>query len=469
MKKNVTVRVLCLVVAIVVLGSAVTVAAFMGSPYEILKKAALDAVTYRNATVEGNITMTFDGAVVESSKMLYVQGDEAFLNYNFDKDGNITGFDYSDSGLKVATGYLAEDGAQWYFGNVNSSDDGYRGGRGGLSMLSSEDRNSPKMRFMELVLDALVGDLKNNITMSSEDNIRLISGTLTESQVPELVKAGIDLICEQQGSYYYFENRDLSFDGKEYLYEERSLEQDKHTVTTTTWKQLVRSLTPEEAEAFADGTFYDNYDQKAQEGFCGFSSLDGVTYLNEGSRIIVNESTAPLSRADLEGKDPLDIPMKNLTINYIHGEAKVDAVGNLLSVAINGTFTITNIVGDIHTAEFKVTANFSDIGVSDPVCPIPGAQQLLTPEYLRTLFENEYVGFYFTLNEDGSINGDSITTTYPGELDRQTEIRVEKELFSTQTLTSSYTEEVIVLQDSLPGEEELFLSPAEMEFINDED
>ncbi|MDR2713904.1 MAG: hypothetical protein LBB91_12415 [Clostridiales bacterium] len=308
MKKNVAVRVLCLIIAGVVLGSAVTVAAFMGSPYEILKKAVLDAITYRNATVQGQMIISVDGRKVDEIKLYYVEGDDAFLNYDFDRNGDIVGYRYSTKGLNISGGYFAVVNFPWHSANVFSTDR-YWYERGNFSLLSPDERNSHRIQFMELLLDTLVGDLKNNITMSSEDDIRLISGTLTESQVPELAKAGIDLLAESSGI------------------------------------RLVQG--------------------------------------------------------------------KSLAINYVHGEAKVDTDGNLLSINANARATATDILGNRRVIEVKATINFSDIGTSYPLCPIPGARQLLTPEYLKNRFGSESVMVHFTQNEDGSINEESITTAYP--------------------------------------------------------
>lgn len=353
MKKNVAVRVLCLIIAGVVLGSAVTVAAFMGSPYEVLKKAVLDAVTYRNATVNGQITVIFDGEIVGERKLYYVEGDDAFLSYNFDEKGDIEGYHYSTKGLSISGGYYFNVvGFPWHSANIFAKD-GYSNERGEFSLLSPDERYSLRIRFMELLFDALVGDLKNNITMSSENGLRIISGTLTENQIPELVKAYLDMHIEGLNNGADFENEEL------------------------------QALLPEE------------------------------------------------------------VPLKSLVINYIHGEVKVDAAGNLLSINADGRYTTTNILGNREVIEVIVTIDFSDIGTSNPSCPIPGARQLLTPEYVKSRFGSESVLVNFTQNEDGSINEMSITTTYPRGLGSHYEIKVEGGVF----LVLTEDDEVITDED----------------------
>ena len=408
MKKSIAVRVLCLGIALVVLSGAVAVAAIMGSPYETLKRATLDAITVRNVTVEGQLTLSVNGEIQEEVNMHYVTGDNSYLTYDDNRDGE-SNFTYSNKNLYITPSYMMEEGPRWYYAEVSQDERFSYRRQNTVTILDPEDRNSSEMRFMELLVDALVGDLKNNITMTSGDGVRVIRGTLTESQMPELAKAGLAMIAEQSGGYYST-SRDISFNGKEYVFENMSVYRNEKTVTT--WKQNVRAMTPEEKEALEDGTFYDKLGNK---DFWGFVDIDGITYLCEDGQTLVNESTSPATRADFRNADPLDIPMKSLAITYVHGEATVDADGNLLSADVIGNAAMTDIFGTVNNIEIKLTIRYSEIGTSNPVCPIPGAEQLLTADYMQTHFADQFVGVYFTLNEDGSIDTASITTTHPGE------------------------------------------------------
>ena len=415
MKRKISARIICLIVAAVVLSGAVAYAAVMGSPYETLKRAVLDAATNRNVTIEGQTKVIIDSVVQSGEKSYIINGDNGVLSYNFDENGNQIGLNYSKDNLNIYRTYTADDGTEWYYASVSPQSNGnsYSGYSHSFlifSSLSHEERDSASTRFIELLIDAFVGDLKNNVTMSTGDGVRIIRGTLTENQVPELAKAGIDVLIEQQGDYY-FDSRDVSFNGTEYIYENIQIRSGMKTVTT--WKQNVRLLTPEEAQDMEDGAFY----TKAGDSFCGFTYIDGITHLNVGYETLINEYTVPVTRDDYKGFDPLDVPMRSLTINYIHGEAEVDMDGNLLSIDLSGAATVTDIFGDVHAVDINASARFTDIGTSNPVCPIPGAEQLLTPEYAKSNFGSDYLGVWFKLNADGSIDANSVTTTYPGELD----------------------------------------------------
>jgi len=430
MIKNVKIRVLALIIASVMLGGALMVAAIMGSPYETLKKAALDALTYRNVTTEGQFTLSINGEIYDEKNLYYINGDNSSLDYYNDENGSLV-FNYTSNNISIRPDYIEENGKQWYSAHIRY--DYYNNAfvsSGPFGMFNPEERDSAGMRFMEMVVDALVGNLKNNITMSTNGGRRYIQGTLTENQVPEIVKAGIDVLVEQSGNdwYYSCNERKYDFDGYDYIYE--NIRICGKTKDVYVFKQPVRVMTDYEMETW---DFPEQW---------GTSSIDGKLYVNTASNYLINEYTAPVTLEDFDDKsDPLSIPMESLTINYLRGEAEIDEDGNLLSFEVNATVTIVNILGETNVLEFKYNARFSDIGTSKAVCPIPGAEQLLTPEYITGNFGNNYhYGvIYFTLNEEGSIDASSVTTTYPGQLE------FDKYNYSY----NSYMEAVEVVEDYL--------------------
>jgi len=420
MKKSVKIRVICLIVAAIVLGGAVTAAAIIGSPYETLKKAMLDAMTQRSVTEESSATITVNGVVTGNERSYSVRGDNGSLDYVIDDDGDTVGFYYYSNGLNVSHLWTMAfgDGAIWYSAHVYPPEQYYYSGSSMFTVFSADDRNSAEMRFYELLLDLVVGDLKNNITMTAENGVRYISGALTGNQIPEIVKAGIDVLVEQSGSYYYVGRRDVSFDGREYIFENSYIERGAKHVTIS--RQPVIPLSPDEIKAWEDGTLYEQLDLQGKE-FWGFTHIDGVPWFDDGPQEVVSEFTVPATQEDYYvnysiNDDIFNIPMQSLLIDYVRGEAEVDSDGNLLYLSVSAAATITDIFGTVNTVEITLSARFSDIGKSYVECPIPGAEQLLTPEFMKARFGSENMRVYFTLNEDGTINADSVTTTYPGEL-----------------------------------------------------
>ena len=328
MKRSVKIRVLCLLMAAVVLGGAMTVSAVMGSPYEVLKNALFDALTDRNATVELELSLLYNGEVVEETVSTNIQGDGRSLGFDRSTSMSSEGFSFSTDSLTIIPFLHSDLGhSGWYRATVHAPGMGRIGG-GATAMFTAEDRNSTQMRFVELLLDLVVGDLRNNITMTSEGGIRHIRGVLTENQVPEIVRVGIDMLIEQ-------------------------------------------------------------------------------------SHPFLSDSDTPNA---FEGWEPWDIPLTSLVINQVIGDAQVDADGNLLYLNGRATFTAVNATGYEFELGVSLVMRISDIGTSNPDSPIPGAEAILTQDMLRERFGSDMrMTVFFRLNEDGTIDEDSITTTHPME------------------------------------------------------
>jgi hypothetical protein len=412
------IRVSCLVIALVVLAGALTVAALNGSPYETLKQSLLRALTYRNVTLQGGATVSVNGTVLQSSRMHEVSADNGQISYSFDNQGNPSSVYYYAPGLNLYPNYLTEDGTQWYSASISPADEYYprSGGFGRQFGIDEEDLGTAQARFIELLVDAMVGDLKNNVTMTTDDSgIRHIGGTVTESQLPELVRAGLDMAVEQNnngGNRY--RQREISFDPAtgERVWEE--IEIYDRQITTRTFAQTVRPMTAEEHDALNSGK------HSLVDAGHGWVYLNDTEHINLDAQRQIGETTRPAERLDYDPDpsigDPITaVPLQSLTLDYLHGEADVDPSGNLLAVNGNATVTILDIFGVVSTLEFNVDLSFSDINATSVSCPIPGADTLLTSNYALSRFGDEYAHVYFTLNPDGTVNESSVTSTSPHE------------------------------------------------------
>ena len=334
MKKSIKTRVICLIIAGVMLTGALTVAAINGSPYETLKNAFFNALTYENFTLEGEVTITFNGELYDSEWMHFIQGYNSFLEFG-DNRSFAGGMDdrfrfFSAEGIEINPTFTADDGTRWYAARANHPGTRTRSNHIWWG-ITAEERGSAQVRFFELLVDLFVGDLRNNVNMSQEGDIRRVHGTITHSQLPEIIKLGIEMIIEENLRWEQRGGREL-----------RTREDFRH---------------------------------------------------------------------------PMDIPVTSLNFNNISGEADIDAMGNLLYLNASANITAVNIFGDVNTVEFSLVFNFADIGTSVPQSPVAGALEILTPDFFEREFSRRYgLTIYFTRNEDGSINPDSITATWPGSL-----------------------------------------------------
>ena len=321
MRRKISTRLICLIISGVMLTGALTVAAINGSPYETLKNAIFNVLSYDSFVMEGEFTLILNGEIEEIDNVRVVVSE----NGSLELDDDFLSLTYND--IRFGRAYRGS-GAQWYSARVDTWSNSHP-----FSGITTEDRNSAQGQFIELFVDIMVGDLKNNMYMTTNDGIRTISGAITHNQLPELVRLGIEMVVEQSRSWH----------GGDY------------------------------------GT-----------------------------------------RDDFRHSHPMDMPIRSLTFDHIGGEAEVDNMGNLLFINANAKATVVNVFGDINTFEFDITMRFSEIGTAVIDHPFAAATAFLTPEFIEDAFGRSHATLYFTLNEDGSVNRDSLTDIWPGNLSQFT-------------------------------------------------
>ena len=413
MKRRISTRVVCLLLAAIMLIGVLTVSAINGSPYENLKNAAFNALFYENFTVEGDFAIHVDGQLhdrvwftgylneerdfvtggMESPWRLellyahmqdmlqdmpmdiyrYITHDvllelinEIPLDILQDIAGGMSLNDFQDVFLDLLDN-LPDDmrqslgmeelpdiqldslqlehvsyscqqfsiqlvnggvgGTHWY--QVRRLSQSHTRPRSlGHGMLDGAGRESNYLRLAELFLDVFVGDLKNNLVMTSQsDGSRRITGAITESQLPEFVRIMIDIAIEEQ---------------------------------------------------------------------LRWGNTTGA-------------------RDDFE--NILTIPMRSLVIDRIQGEAEVDADGNLIYANILGIATIENIFGDTHVVEVSGSVRFSDIGTTVPPSIFTDAapifEEAFQPHNNTSNDWSHWRTLYFTLDENGNVDADSFTDIWP--------------------------------------------------------
>ncbi|MCL2405631.1 MAG: hypothetical protein FWC92_08810 [Defluviitaleaceae bacterium] len=205
MKKRISTRAICLVIAAVMLIGALTVSAINGSPYENLKNAAINALFYENYSVEGEFVIRVDGQVLEQSSIRNYVDSESMLSMVSNREGGYRiSYTTPDFRLNPITfrqsDELYDDNVvQWHFAQRAQPGQNLMHNSVGYVMFGQAGRDSNYLRLAELAIDLFVGDLKNNLTMSAQgDDIRRISGAITESQLPEAVRLIINIAIDEQ-------------------------------------------------------------------------------------------------------------------------------------------------------------------------------------------------------------------------------------------------------------------------------
>jgi len=334
MKKRISTRAVCLLVAVCILVGALTVSAINGSPYENLKTAVINALFYENFTMEGEFTIHVDGQLREREWMRHYFGDESRLQISGSETHRAPGdtrpvhnserTEYSTRYFRINPTFAGDGSVQWYSVNLPWNNNFMVSQSLGYEMFGIAGRNSNHLRLAELVVDLFVGDLKNNLYTSSHGDGRRINGAITGNQLPEMVRLVIDIAIDEQ----------------------------------LRW--------------------------------------------------------ANTNRQREDYVDVLDIPMRSLTIDRIQGHADIDSNGNLLYINVMGSATVETIFGDTYVIEIGGFMRFSEIGTTMLDSPFPGANEIFD-EFFDTLRGHNlwHRQAFFTLDEHGNIDVDSLTHTWP--------------------------------------------------------
>ncbi len=393
MKRNVRIRVISLVAAAVLLCGALAAAAITGSPYETLKSAAFDALTLSNATITGEASIYVDGQLMTTQKIFSKDTEDESYSGLFDDEGAARGFSYQGKELNISTVGESSTGETRYSAYSNNSSGYSYDVRTSVFGISSEDLNTAEMRFMEMLLDVMVGDLKNNVTMSSDGDTRIISGTLTAAQIPELVNAGLDALTSvSMSGRTYSDSETLSYDAARRV----------QTVKRTTIEGAEKTVEVVEL------TLADKSTEEYWDSQYGWADVNGKTYVVTAENVLSSEVTA--ATAEDYGDDLFSAPPTKIRIDYVHGEATVDGDGHLNAVDGRAIVNIEDVLGKSYAVEIAIALDISDIGTTVVECPIPNAAEVLAPYFTSG------GNVYFTLNPDGTINVGSISENYRSDI-----------------------------------------------------
>ncbi|MCL2372093.1 MAG: hypothetical protein FWC78_01655 [Defluviitaleaceae bacterium] len=202
MKKSFKTRAICLALALILLTGSLTFAAINGSPYETLKQAALEMLVLDNATINARISLYFNG-VQESIEPGFMSiGHGRSFDKSFNSQGEPNGmFTFETDQLRISAVHRhPDDTIHWYSVNVfNQHNRRWRDAT--LTGRTREELNSAQVRLPILLADLIIGDLRHNLTMSTVDGNRRISGAITHSQLPEIVRVGIEALIELDSQF----------------------------------------------------------------------------------------------------------------------------------------------------------------------------------------------------------------------------------------------------------------------------
>jgi hypothetical protein len=198
-KKRFKTRVICLIVAGMVLTGSLALSAANGSPYETLRNAVFNAMSYENVTIQGHMTVFRNGEVYQTERVHMVIGDYATLEKLFCwRTGEpMGGYAYNSDILSIRPyNFDDPDGLQWYTAHTFRASWHRTQFSTGPFGLTDDMRGTATFRLYELALDLMVGDLKNNLSMTRSGGLRHVTGAITHNQLPEFFRVLLDVVAE---------------------------------------------------------------------------------------------------------------------------------------------------------------------------------------------------------------------------------------------------------------------------------
>lgn len=205
MKKR-TAAAVAMVVGVTVLAGAAFANYSTSNGYEVGKTAFKGLLDNENYTA--NVTFSYD---VDGENIAKAETTEMYDRASKTMSRKEISSDYYSSGEQQYNTWANENERIIYTKSADGTEysEGYTsyGFYGNFDMMGTADENEKEtnqkiVRFVELLGDTLVGDLKNNVVMTaSDDNSTTYEINLDAIQIPELVNAGLSAMFSSVGTY----------------------------------------------------------------------------------------------------------------------------------------------------------------------------------------------------------------------------------------------------------------------------
>jgi hypothetical protein len=342
----------CLVAGMLVLTSAVYANYDNAGGYSNYKNAVKNLVFEAdNYTADADMKLIIDGKAVNNSKVIYKCNNGDTSQYmqneeNFDGEPVKTElYTYAQGKMKYS-----------YFPKTNEYYESESDTENRKTIVPLDDATSKKaVRFAELMADTFVGDLKNNVTLvSEEDGVRKYSIHVEKSQIPEIVNAGLSLMftannnSTMDGSYVTYDNYEKAFEafykektGKEYseLGYENLSESEMQTINDC-YNEF-------------DEKYEDILDDKGDKGMLVVLEDGDYEYYDTYEEYMQSENiSSQLQTMAMFGDEPyIDDVTMNVTL---------DAKGRLAENYLEASLVGKDEDGEKHTATMKIDSKIYD-------------------------------------------------------------------------------------------------------------
>lgn len=251
MKKKRITLVTCIVTGTCILAGSAFANYSTSNGYDVYKKALKNLIGMKNYTMNMSMTVSADGSEIE--KMMFSEKYDSAAGKGSRVESNQHAGDTASEYKEIF-----RDGKRYtWYSSIEEQDNAWieYPGYTGFGALAVEDEDketvSKVTRFVELLTDAVVGDLKNNFVYISEteNGGAKYSVELDAIQIPELIQAGISAVCSVNSANEsdYAKNLDYS-DIDYYLYHDTSLKSVKCDFEVDNEGRLINNVMSAEFE-----------------------------------------------------------------------------------------------------------------------------------------------------------------------------------------------------------------------------
>lgn len=213
-KKKITMAV-GMTLGVTILAGAAFASYNTSNGYEVGKNAVKGLLNNENYTMNASIKMSIDGKEISSTEIteLYDRNGDVKLNRS-EKTTVAPEYEYYMGAYEFKSYKQDNDYITTYYYNGGETPDNtnvYKNseymGHGSCDIMNNTDDDDREttnkiIRFVELIGDTVVGDLKNNIVyVSGDDDSSTYEINLDTMQIPEVVNAGLSAMFSSMNQY----------------------------------------------------------------------------------------------------------------------------------------------------------------------------------------------------------------------------------------------------------------------------
>lgn len=364
----------CLAAGVLILGVSAGAAFGSANGYASYKNAVMDlALREKNFTLQAAADLTVD----ETSLLSFT------VDYQQDGANRSTVSQSVDEGQADAYHDAYLNGTELWFNDSDAFYDQDTVNRTGETLLGYEETNEGDKRliqFLSLAADTVAGDLKNNVVqLGQEDGKTLYQVSVSGSQVPALVNAGLSLVA------YQATGADNGNGRGQIAFEDFSSTAVQYYESTTG-----KTLSEEVARSWNDGydpDFYEAHeaelnaiDEASGELWVHYNEMleqqgnTGVLYVKADGSSAYYPTWLDYLKAEQGGEEGrlAYYVAQALTLNQVDCTFALDDQGRLTDTQVTATFQTTDAANDHHTLTLTGTLTVSDYGTTQVQLPDVG-------------------------------------------------------------------------------------------------